>query len=489
MAAVVAAAVLAFVVTPSVYGDVEHIAPTSAGIMDPEETLLFELINEARRNPLGTAATLGMDPARILADFPEHSKFLRHGMPELTPDVRLCKAARKHAADMLVNNYYAYESIDGRTPWQRMRDEGYVAAVAEESLGLLFFNNFISPETAVGRIFVNRFRDELNPARSGMRGMLNPELVEIGVGIGGGLYQISGFSGNVYLAVCDFGIPVEGYELELFELINQMRARPVDVSRSLGIEPAAILGLFPEYGDFFAKGLPPLVFNRKLRAAADVKITDMLENGYWANVSPEGVTPAMRIRQQGYAPSWTAESRIRLSTCATAISPEKTVSVIFQNMFFNVFRSSGFRDANLLAEKAADIGIRVVSAESKKLSGLCGENVHIAVFDFAAPAKPEGPVVTGVVYEDLNGNNLYDAGEGVPDVEITVRIPGGVIARTAKTNAAGGYAIPLEPGRYRVSIGEKENIRFRWITVETGNVRLAFEMPAGMVSVDDVSKL
>jgi hypothetical protein len=186
-------------------GEAEDAAPAAESEADTEALLLVDLINAARKDPLGTAATLGMDPAKIMADFPELIDILTRGLPELAFDARLYRSAQKHTADMLANNYYAYESSDGRTLWHRMNDEGYAAILSGESLGLLFFNNFISAETAVGRIFANMFRDELDPAGSGMKNILNPGLADIGVSIGGGIYNFNGYTGNVYLAVCDFG--------------------------------------------------------------------------------------------------------------------------------------------------------------------------------------------------------------------------------------------------------------------------------------------
>ena len=56
------------------------------------------------------------------------------------------------------------------------------------------------------------------------------------------------------------------------------------------------------------------------------------------------------------------------------------------------------------------------------------------------PYGPTGTVfVTGVVYQDANGNGIYDAGEGLGGA--TVRIGGG--GYYAVSSASGGYAIPV----------------------------------------------
>lgn len=48
--------------------------------------------------------------------------------PGTTPvqgEGRLGYAAHAHADDMLVQNYFAHASLDGRSPWDRMADAGY----------------------------------------------------------------------------------------------------------------------------------------------------------------------------------------------------------------------------------------------------------------------------------------------------------------------------------------------------------------------------
>lgn len=52
-----------------------------------------------------------------------------------------------------------------------------------------------------------------------------------------------------------------------------------------------------------------------------------------------------------------------------------------------------------------------------------------------------GPqVITGVVYEDLNGNAFYDPGEGVAGVQVNTDDT----AFFAETSASGGYALPID---------------------------------------------
>jgi uncharacterized protein YkwD len=46
-------------------------------------------------------------------------------VPPLTNDPKLRQAARCHSLDMARQNYFSHDSLDGRSPWQRISDAGY----------------------------------------------------------------------------------------------------------------------------------------------------------------------------------------------------------------------------------------------------------------------------------------------------------------------------------------------------------------------------
>jgi hypothetical protein len=447
--------------------EAEDAAPTAKFEADAEALLLMDLINAARKDPLGTAATLGMDPAKILRNFPELADILTNGLPELEFDERLYRSAQKHTADMLANSYYAYESSDGRTLWHRMNDEGYVAIFSGESLGLLFFNNFISPETAVGRIFANMYRDELDPEGSGSQNILNPDAQDIGASIGGGIYNFKGYTGNVYLATCDFGATPGTYELQIVNLINQVRANPRPVLAGLGIE--VVEADFPELADLFNKGgLAPLWFDPALYRAAEILVADMFENNHFNPRTADGRTANMRARENNYRSEWIRETRMRNVTCDQAVCPSETVGRFFRQMVTRAFREDpDQREQHLFSAAAADTGIRIMAGVQPEMGFICGENLHILVADFAAKDKYVDTAISGVVYQDRNNNGIYDIGEELAGVGLTVKVTGpGGKATKLTTNPAGGYGIRLAPGRYRVSVDPEAGEWVRWIDVD-----------------------
>lgn len=54
-----------------------------------------------------------------------------HGCHALRLDPRLTKAARGHSTDMGVHHYFDHNSRDGKTPWDRIRAQGYAYPSAE----------------------------------------------------------------------------------------------------------------------------------------------------------------------------------------------------------------------------------------------------------------------------------------------------------------------------------------------------------------------
>jgi hypothetical protein len=110
---------------------------------------------------------------------------------------------------------------------------------------------------------------------------------------------------------------------------------------------------------------------------------------------------------------------------------------------------------------------------------VCGDNLHILAADFATLPEYSDTALMGVVYADRNGNGIYDSGEELADVKISVKetVPGGKIVDLV-TNPAGGYGIRLPPGRYRVSVDPDVAEWVRWIDVgESRNAWLPVAVP------------
>jgi uncharacterized protein YkwD len=351
----------------------------------PQDEALLSLINEARKNPLATAASLGMDPEKILGDLPGMEKILKEGLPALAWNANLADAAGAHTADMFARGYYASVSPDGTGHEERIRATGYPAAATGESLGMLLFANFISPDEAVKLIFRYMFQDELDPGRTEKRTILDPSLKEAGLSVQSGNLRLGSALWNVYLATVDFGAVLstqEAHEAGLLWLINQARANPLGVAESLGIETAAFLEKRPELRAFFEKGLAPLTINESLSSASAAHLSDMRGNRYYGKISLDGRTYRDRIEASGYVFDALGES-LGITWFTDPIIPYVAIDRVFEVMLRNELEPSNSGNLTILDPGMTEAGIAfgLVSLRSENEDA----NVYVAVCDVGMP--------------------------------------------------------------------------------------------------------
>ncbi|MEE4356302.1 MAG: hypothetical protein V2I97_07510 [Desulfococcaceae bacterium] len=250
--------------------------PANAADENPSETeLLFaEWINDARKNPLALAASLGMDTEKIWNELPDLHDILINGIEPLVFDVRIYGSARSHAEDMIAGAYYASQSPEGNTVEDRLFARHYFPVTAGESLGMISFVNYMDSKKAARLIFENMFREELKPGNV-QRNILNPNRKDGAVGLSAGLFDFESSSVNVYVAVCDFADDnTASIELSISDRINEERKIA---------------------GDMF-----PLVRHDSLYSAAKEHIHDMASRIYFGNISPEGRGPLDRADENEY---------------------------------------------------------------------------------------------------------------------------------------------------------------------------------------------
>ncbi len=104
------------------------------------------------------------------------------------------------------------------------------------------------------------------------------------------------------------------------------------------------------------------------------------------------------------------------------------------------------------------------------------------------PYGPAGTVfITGVVYQDNNGNGIYGAGEGIGGA--TVRIGGG--SYYAVSSASGGYAIPVpaNSGAWTVTASIGAATLSGNVIVAGDSVKLDFATPAPLQSPTGSNRL
>ena len=372
----------------SFLGGASGITSATEAVPSPNDEALLALINQARQNPLAVAASLGMDPEKILRDLPELEKILKDGLPPVTFNGNLFESARAHTKDMFANNYYSHVSPDGRGYTARIRDGGYPAVAAGESLGMLAFANFIDPKDAARFLFEYMFYDELDPSRSEKRNILDPRLKEAGVSVDTGVLRLGGGLWNVYLATCDFGTVLSEPENELLRLINGARANPVGVAESLGIDTTLFLEGHPELRVAFAQGLAPLVVDGSLRYASEAHVRDMLEKNYYGKISPDGRTYKERIEESGYRFAAVGESS-GITWFTDPIDPSVAVGRLFERMFRDELEPSNAGGLTILDPRMKEAGIALGKGVLR--NGDEEWNVYLVICDVGVPAPVDDP--------------------------------------------------------------------------------------------------
>jgi len=433
------------------------------------EVQLFELINAARSNPLLMAWLLGKDPNQVRADLP----WLPDHLSPLQLHSALTDAARSHTQDMLALDYYGYDSPEGNTPEDRIREAGYLPEKSGETLGLLGFINFVKPADAVNKIFSRMFLDELSPDRVRPRNILDPDLQDVGIGFGAGTLTIEGVSYNAYLVTCDFATSAPSVlEMELLALINQARENPLGMAQILGLDPQKTLDDLPELRDILMQGLPPLVYNSKLYRSASYHFQDMIKNDYFSEQSLDGTTPAERIARTGYeaeAAGEVIESLLSSDDC----DEEEVAFQIFAAKFKDELDPESETEPDILNATFREGGVRFDLFELSQEGDGPG-TYGFMVVDLAKSALPARPSLMGVVYSDVNQDGLYGPGEGIANVFVTVQ--GGDGPYTVMTNAVGRFTLELDPGLYTITVEVDGFTMEREANLEGENLGLWFNI-------------
>lgn len=228
-------------------------------------------------------------------------------------------------------------------------------------------------------------------------------------------------------------------EQYLLELINAARANPAAEGRMLAnVTDSEILRYYSYYhvntsqltSDFNGYAAkPPLAFNANLMASALAQSTYQAASGVQSHNSADGTSFDKRITASGYQWGGCGEN-----VYAYAENP------FFGHVGLNAdwgVPSLDHRDniMNLDAHIPTfrEIGISCVDSSIKNFGPL------VITQDFGTPRDASLAYVTGVIYQDNNGNGTYDEGEGLGGVTVTPDTGD----YYAVTTASGGFAIPL----------------------------------------------
>jgi hypothetical protein len=234
------------------------------------------------------------------------------------------------------------------------------------------------------------------------------------------------------------------------ERLNDARADPAAYGASIGVDLSGVAAS------------QPLAFDPRLIQSARDHSQDMNVNNYFGHTGSDGSDPGQRMSAAGFPWSSWAES-----IAAGFSTPESALAGLIQD---NGVPDLGHRRQLLSIDSFyqpfQEVGVGIIQNGS-------GAYHNYYTID-GGYTSDQRPFLTGVVYDDSNGNGKYDIGEGLGGVTITVAGVGSVT-----TWDSGGYSFQLSPGTYTVTAsgGGLSTPETFTVTIGSQNYRLNFTQP------------
>lgn len=261
---------------------------------------------------------------------------------------------------------------------------------------------------------------------------------------------------------------------ELDELLSSypspLTAKDADVQAALdffGVDGATLVSQFSSLNP-----APPLAWNEALYSAAGTHNSLMIAHDLQSHQLPGEAGLLDRIVAAGY--DW--EFSVRVGENIFAYSE----TVLYGHAAFAIdwgFGPNGIQDPaghriNMLDQGFQEVGI-VVTPESNPATGV---GPLVISQEFGRRGNYGDSAMLGVVYDDLNGDGFYNAGEGLGGITVEVTGPMGTFTTT--TLSAGGYQVKVPSGTYTVTAsGGSLNGSIQTVGVSVGgsNVKVDFE--------------
>lgn len=164
------------------------------------EQLSLERINRARLHPGTEAANNGIAVDEGIPGLIDPSP-----KQPVALNAYLMQSARRHSQDMLNRDYFAHDTPEGVSPFDRMEDAGYVIATAGQNLAWRGTTGTINELSTTESEHTDLFVDTGIVGRGHRVTMLNGNLREVGIGILRGQFTSNGTTYDSMMQTQDFG--------------------------------------------------------------------------------------------------------------------------------------------------------------------------------------------------------------------------------------------------------------------------------------------
>jgi len=248
-------------------------------------------------------------------------------------------------------------------------------------------------------------------------------------------------------------------------LINRARLDPAGEAARYGIDLNE--GLAP--GTITTVSKQPLAFSGMLVDSATGHSQSMIANDYFAHNDPtDGSTPGSRITASGY--SWSTYGE-NISTRGTTATLDSTalLPLRHEDLFVDAGVAGRGHRTNMMSDSFSQIGTGVATGVTTKVFGRSFNTIMLTE-DYAAPSAG-GQFITGIAYNDTDGNDFYSLGEGRSGIGIATS------SDMYVTGNAGGYSGAIGAGPQTVTFSGGDL---------TGSVSLEATITAGRNALIDI---
>jgi hypothetical protein len=405
----------------------------------------LDLINKIRSDPLSYAETLGYDRNVLIAGLPWLADSFKNGLP-------LCEINADLNARAEISNSID-ESLLG---FQAEPVSGCDYSFTGEMGGVVSFLNFMPAEFACKIIVVNQFKQELDPNRIAKRYLLNPGFDSVGVSTRGGVQSVDGARKNAYFATISFASSRLKSEVQVLNMINQVRHNPMDALKYLGISMMDVRNQnWNIVHSLRSPQFDPLMDSSSLHGSVQNYSKQIAWNG-GVNTLLQDDSSLMRAANSGYAGVLLKEV---VSEAVHPYGDETPIaSQIFSLMMQKEFNALP-EDSVVFSRVGADAGVGISFVHGIEYM------LSIATLDVGKPVVDESIVpveskVYGVVYSDRDGNGIYSPGEEAEHVSVIVyRKTDGCIMKKIFADNAGHFSMNVPVNQeYRVDVSSGETM-------------------------------
>lgn len=191
-----------------------------------------------------------------------------------------------------------------------------------------------------------------------------------------------------------------------------------------------------------AAGLEPLATDGRINAAAQKHSEWMADGRVLNHTGSGGSSPWDRMKAEGWTEYPMGENiAYNPFNQHQPISGAYVPQAIVEGMHTGWMNSSGHR-ANILSANYTVIGIGDAIGGHPSASN---HSTSYATQNFAGTTKN---YVTGVVFDDADGDKFFDIGEELGSAKVTIVNGSGQTVATTTTDPGGGYSIALANGSY-----------------------------------------